>query len=103
VIRSRQARSIVPSSRSASAYPTLGYSATKAAVSMLTVQYAKVFPRLRINVVDPGYTATDLNGFQGAQSIEQGVVAIVRAARIAEFGAAALTGTFFDADGPVPW
>jgi NAD(P)-dependent dehydrogenase (short-subunit alcohol dehydrogenase family) len=30
--------------------------AQRAAVSMLTVQYARAFPDLRINVVDPGYT-----------------------------------------------
>jgi hypothetical protein len=29
---------------------------------MLTSQYAKSYPRLRVIAVDPGYTATDLNG-----------------------------------------
>jgi hypothetical protein len=28
---------------------------------MLTVQYAKAYPGMRINCVDPGYTATNLN------------------------------------------
>jgi NAD(P)-dependent dehydrogenase (short-subunit alcohol dehydrogenase family) len=78
----------------------LGYATTKAAVSMLTVQYAKAFPELRINVVDPGYTATDLNGFRGTQTVEQGVGPIVRAATITADGP---TGGFFDAAGVVPW
>ena len=89
--------------RMESGYPTLAYGSAKAAVNMLTVQYAKAFPRLRINVVDPGYTSTDLNHFRGTQTIEQGVVPIVRAARIAELGEEAPTASFFDAAGPVPW
>lgn len=50
----------------------LAYPTSKAAVSMLTVQYARAYPTLRINVVDPGPTATDLNNFSGLQSVEQG-------------------------------
>ncbi|HEY8295187.1 MAG TPA: SDR family NAD(P)-dependent oxidoreductase, partial [Micrococcaceae bacterium] len=37
------------------------YSSSKAAVNMLTSQYAKAFPELRINAVDPGFTDTDFN------------------------------------------
>jgi len=36
-----------------SRYPSLAYASSKAAVNMLTVQYAKSFPRLRVNAVDP--------------------------------------------------
>lgn len=76
------------------------YNATKAAVSMLTVQYAKLYPELRINVVDPGYTATDLNGNAGTQTVAEGAEAIVRAALI---GADGPSGTFLDRAGVVPW
>lgn len=76
------------------------YCVSKAAVSMLTVQYAKAFPGLRVNVVDPGYTATDFNGFRGTKTVEQGAAAIVSAALLTGDGP---TGTFSDADGPVPW
>ena len=86
--------------RMESSYPQLCYSTSKAAVSMLTVQYAKSFPQLTINVVDPGYTATDLNGHRGTQTVQQGAIAIVRAALL---GDGAPSGTFTDADGPVPW
>jgi NAD(P)-dependent dehydrogenase (short-subunit alcohol dehydrogenase family) len=39
--------------------------ASKTAVNMITVQYAKAFPCMRINALEPGYTATDLNGHTG--------------------------------------
>jgi NAD(P)-dependent dehydrogenase (short-subunit alcohol dehydrogenase family) len=78
----------------------LAYSSSKAAVSMLTVQYAKAFPEFRVNVVDPGYTATDLNGHRGTQSVEEGTDAIIRLATLAQD---APTGTFQDRAGMVPW
>src|SRR6185312_8439012 len=57
------------------------YSSSKAALNMLTVQYAAAFPRMRINSVDPGYTATDFNAHRGAQTVEQGAATIVRTHR----------------------
>jgi NAD(P)-dependent dehydrogenase (short-subunit alcohol dehydrogenase family) len=74
--------------------------ASKSAVTMLTVQYAKALPEMRINVVDPGYTATDLNGHSGPQTVEQGTDAIVRLATIGTDGP---TGTFQDAAGILGW
>jgi NAD(P)-dependent dehydrogenase (short-subunit alcohol dehydrogenase family) len=56
----------------------LAYCSSKSAVTMLTVQYAKALPEMRINVVDPGYTATDLNQNSGPQTVEEGTDAIVR-------------------------
>jgi NAD(P)-dependent dehydrogenase (short-subunit alcohol dehydrogenase family) len=53
------------------------YTASKAALTMLTTQYAKAFPDIRINAVDPGYTATDLNAHSGPQTITEGTDAIV--------------------------
>ncbi len=38
------------------------YTSSKAAVTMLTTQYAKALPDIRINAADPGYTATDRFG-----------------------------------------
>ncbi len=78
----------------------LGYSASKAAVNMLTTQWAKALPAIRVNAVDPGYTATDLNGNSGTQTVEQGTDAIVALAQIGPDGP---TGTFSDAAGPVAW
>jgi NAD(P)-dependent dehydrogenase (short-subunit alcohol dehydrogenase family) len=79
---------------------SLPYPASKAAVTMLTTQYAKAFPEIRVNAVDPGYTATDFNGHSGPQTVTEGTDAIVAMATI---GADGPTGTFTDRAGAVPW
>ncbi|MFC7245081.1 SDR family oxidoreductase [Catellatospora aurea] len=81
-------------------YPDIAYPASKAAVNMLTVQYAKAYPGVRINAVDPGFTATDLNHHAGTQTVEEGAEAIVRMAQLGPDGP---TGGFFDKDGVIPW
>jgi NAD(P)-dependent dehydrogenase (short-subunit alcohol dehydrogenase family) len=73
---------------------------TRSSASLSASSYAKSYPRLRINAVDPGYTATDLNGHRGTQSVEEGAQIIVRMATIEPDGP---TGTFADVNGPVPW
>lgn len=78
----------------------IAYPSSKSALNMITTMYAKAFPQLRINAVDPGYTATDLNGHRGIQTVEQGAEVIVRMARIDGTGP---TGTFVDSNGVVPW
>ena len=78
----------------------LAYPASKSAVTMLTTQYAKALPHMRVNAVDPGYTATDLNARSGTQSVQEGTDAIVR---MAQLGASGPTGTFTDRQGTVPW
>jgi NAD(P)-dependent dehydrogenase (short-subunit alcohol dehydrogenase family) len=76
------------------------YCSSKAALNMLTIQYAKAFPRVRINAVDPGFTATDLNEHRGVQSVEEGTDAIVQMASIGRDGP---TATFVDRRGRVAW
>ena len=78
----------------------LAYPSSKAALNMVTTMYAKAYPDIRVNAVDPGYTATDLNGHRGTQTTEEGVRVIVSMAQIASDG---LTGTFADAAGVVGW
>lgn len=78
----------------------LSYSPSKAALNMLSTQYAKALPRMRVNAVDPGYTATDLNDKRGTQTAQEGTDAIVRMACIGPDGP---TGTFTDRHGTVPW
>jgi NAD(P)-dependent dehydrogenase (short-subunit alcohol dehydrogenase family) len=82
------------------AYPGIAYPASKTAVNMITVQYAKAFPEMRINAVEPGFTKTDLNGNTGVQSVEEGAEIIVRMAQV---GADGPTGGYFRAEGPLPW
>jgi NAD(P)-dependent dehydrogenase (short-subunit alcohol dehydrogenase family) len=81
-------------------YPGVAYPASKTAVNMVTVQYAKAFPGIKINAVDPGYTATDLNGGTGTQTVEQGAQIIVKMAQIGPDGP---TGGYFHAGGPLAW
>ena len=79
-------------------YPV--YASSKAALNMLTIRYAAAFPRMRINSVDPGFTATDFNQRRGTQTVEQGAEAIVRYALVDEDGP---TGGFFDRNGAEVW
>jgi NAD(P)-dependent dehydrogenase (short-subunit alcohol dehydrogenase family) len=81
-------------------YPGVAYPASKTAVNMVTVQYAKAFPGIKINAVDPGYTATDLNGGTGTQTVEEGAAIIVKMAQIGPDGP---TGGYFDVNGSLAW
>jgi len=76
------------------------YCSSKSALVMLTTQYAKALPALRINAVDPGYTATDLNRHSGTQTVTEGTDAIVAMATVGQDGP---TGSFTDRNGTVPW
>jgi NAD(P)-dependent dehydrogenase (short-subunit alcohol dehydrogenase family) len=87
-------------SRLESTLVSLAYPASKSAVNMLTTQYAKAFPQMRINAVDPGYTATDFNDHRGTKPVGQGAEIIVRMAELDRSGP---TGTFVDENGVVPW
>lgn len=80
----------------------LGYAASKAALNMLTVQLAYELrdTAIKVNSVEPGYTATDLNQHRGTQTIPEGAVQIVRMALIPIDGP---TGTFTSAQGVIPW
>jgi len=82
-------------------FPSIVYGSSKAAVSMLTIQYAKTFPEIKFNAVEPGFTATDLTPFSGAgQPVEKGAEVIVRMATIGKDGP---TGTFQEGDGELAW
>ena len=76
------------------------YTSSKSAVTMLTVQYARAFPEMRINAADPGYTATDFNGNNGTQTVQEGTDAIVD---VATRGGGGPTGTFIDRSGVAPF
>ena len=69
---------------------------------MLTVQLAAELrdAGIKVNAANPGYTATDLNGHRGTQTIPQGAEAAVRLALLGDDGP---TGGFFSASGPEPW
>jgi NAD(P)-dependent dehydrogenase (short-subunit alcohol dehydrogenase family) len=79
---------------------SLAYPASKAALNMHTSQYAKALAHMRVNAVDPGYTATDLNRRRGTKTVEEGAQIIVELAKLDGSGP---TGSFRDAAGVVPW
>jgi NAD(P)-dependent dehydrogenase (short-subunit alcohol dehydrogenase family) len=76
------------------------YPATKTALTMLTVQYARALDGILVNAADPGFTGTDFNNHRGTQTVTEGTDAIVRLATLPPGGP---TGTFQDRHGIVPW
>lgn len=80
-------------------HPHLGYPSSKAALNMVSVLYAKTLPDVLVTVVNPGFTATDLNDHQGTQTVEEGTDAIVAAA----LDTSGPSGRFLERSGTVPW
>jgi NAD(P)-dependent dehydrogenase (short-subunit alcohol dehydrogenase family) len=74
------------------------YPSSKAALNMVTTMYAKSLPDVRVTAVDPGYTATNLNGFSGTQTVTEGAEPIVEACVADE-----LPGGFIGRSGALPW
>ncbi|GAA2349991.1 SDR family oxidoreductase [Streptomyces cuspidosporus] len=80
----------------------VAYSPSKTFLNAVTVQYAKELrdTNILINAACPGYCATDLNGFHGVRTPEQGAAVAIRLATLPDDGP---TGEFFDDAGTVPW
>lgn len=91
-------------SRPAFNYPSIAYGSSKAAVSMLTVQYAKAVPEVKFNAVEPGITATSLGGgdpgsHPGRPAADSARI-VVQWATITADGP---TGTFQEDDAELRW
>ncbi len=90
----------------------VAYPISKAALNMLTIQYARAFPRWRVNSATPGLTLTEFLGQPtdsvdkkafhraGGRSVEDAVEILVAMATVGPDGP---TGTFVGNDGPLPW
>ncbi|WP_406474277.1 SDR family oxidoreductase [Streptomyces platensis] len=78
------------------------YTPSKTFLNAVTVQYAKELSgtNILINAACPGYCATDLNGFRGFRTPEQGAAIALHLATLPDDGP---TGSFFDDAGEVPW
>ena len=81
---------------------TLAYNSSKSAVNAITIHLATELrlTAIKVNAVNPGYVATDLNDYRGQRTVQQGAIAPVRLATLPADGP---TGGFFDETGPVPW
>jgi len=80
----------------------LAYCASKAALNMITVQFANELKSvgIKVNAANPGYTATDMNQNRGTKTVEQGAATPVRLALLPDDGPTA--GVFSD-EGLEPW
>ena len=80
----------------------VAYSPSKTFLNGVTVQYARELrdTNILINAACPGFVATDLNGFRGVRSPEQGAAVAIRLATLPDGGP---TGSFFEDAGVVPW
>ncbi|MEU7897367.1 SDR family oxidoreductase [Nonomuraea sp. NPDC049152] len=78
------------------------YNASKAAVNMITVSYAKELwdTAIKVNCIDPGWCATDINGSSGYRTAAQGAAVAVRLTAVEPGGP---TATFVQEEGPLPW
>jgi NAD(P)-dependent dehydrogenase (short-subunit alcohol dehydrogenase family) len=83
------------------------YSPSKAALNMYTIVLASELrdTPFKVNAVDPGYTATDLNNHSGPGTVQEAAARLVKYATIDADGA---TGKFFSDDnspetGESPW
>ncbi|MBS7565427.1 SDR family oxidoreductase [Mucilaginibacter sp. Bleaf8] len=78
-------------------YKTAAYGTSKTALNAYTVVLAFELrdTPIRVNAVDPGYTATDFNGHSGHQKVEDSAAFV---AQYAVIGADGPTGKFFSHD-----
>jgi len=78
------------------------YSPSKTFLNAVTVQYAKELAdtNILVNLACPGFVATDLNGFRGVRTPEQGAAIAIQLATLPDDGP---TGGYFEDAGVIPW
>jgi NAD(P)-dependent dehydrogenase (short-subunit alcohol dehydrogenase family) len=78
------------------------YPASKTALNAMTLAMAIELEStgIKVNACSPGFTKTNLNNYEGTQTVEEGAREPVR---LALLGADGPTGTFSGASGPIPW
>lgn len=80
----------------------VAYLASKTFLNAVTIQYSTELgdTNILINSGCPGFTATDLNGFSGVRTPQEGAAIAIRLATLPDNGP---SGGFFDEAGMVPW
>jgi NAD(P)-dependent dehydrogenase (short-subunit alcohol dehydrogenase family) len=78
------------------------YSWSKTALNAITVAFAADLESagIKVNAACPGFTATDLNNFEGTRTVQQAAREPVRLALLDANGP---TGTYSNEDGQLPW
>ncbi|SCG78869.1 SDR family oxidoreductase [Micromonospora humi] len=81
---------------------SVAYAPSKSMLNAVTIQYARALgdTNILVNAGCPGFTATDLNGFRGVRTPQQGAAIAIRLATLPDDGP---TGGFFEDAGVVPW
>ncbi len=95
-------RNADPTYRGRSSYGPV-YPASKTALNAITLAFAiELEPAgIKVNAVSPGFTKTNLNGYEGTETVEEGAAEAVRAALLGPDGP---IGTFTHAKlGTLPW
>jgi NAD(P)-dependent dehydrogenase (short-subunit alcohol dehydrogenase family) len=80
-----------------------GYAASKTALNAMTLAMAIELEStgIKVNAVSPGFTKTNLNAYEGRETVEEGAAEAVRVALLGPDGP---TGTFSHAKlGQLPW
>ena len=80
----------------------VGYSASKTALNAITLAMAIELEStgIKVNACSPGFIKTNLNGFQGTGTLEEGALEPVRLALLGPDGP---TGTFSRTGATIPW
>ncbi|KAJ7610383.1 hypothetical protein FB45DRAFT_844529 [Roridomyces roridus] len=78
------------------------YRTSKAAMNMLALTFAQRFREKgwKVNIHNPGYTATEFNNFMGTGTVEDAAKGAVRLALLGPDGE---TGTYSEKEGVIPW
>ncbi|ADJ47371.1 short-chain dehydrogenase [Amycolatopsis mediterranei S699] len=91
-----------PGSETTTGPVAVAYAPSKTFLNAVTLQYVKELAgtNILINCACPGFVATDLNGFRGIRTPQQGAATAIRLATLPDGGP---TGGFFEDAGVVSW
>lgn len=80
----------------------LGYNSSKSALNAVALAFAKELAAvgIKVDAVDPGYTATDFNNHSGYRTVEQAAAGIVW---LATQDPAGPSGRFYFEQNQIPW
>ena len=91
-----------PGSATTTGPVAVAYAPSKTFLNAVMLQYVKELAgtNILLNAACPGFVATDLNGFRGVRSPQEGAATAIRLATLPDGGP---TGGFFEDAGVVPW